>query len=513
MVRACASTSKEDYHLQYIFCLPKPKEVAIVLSPATWEAWQKREDSSPELMRKQLSSFSWGLFDTKSYLKTLNKSYEFIIVEDLIDPIQKDKIRMVSPNRVFSQTEVASILDIEKEIVNGSVESIKSELLKKKKMEFFRLLSAFDPEETITISDAKTLARVPLMNEKENKKSENVAVGDGIAKAQYLYRTHNETEQLFAEYLEATENYDEACFVEGITGNNSTDRLVRNEILDDLWLYSHLHAMKTTVGVFDERIFSKIYKKDEADIVLPPLKKLKALCYNELHKQNNMDPKLAQIKHANSYEELESITGKNFRITLGDYMAIAYEKKGVSIFNIIKTDDGLDIYGYSNPPQKDIIKSKDEKGSKVERVKYYAQIEKLAEIKKVEDEIQIIKLKPIKKFDYLTIHQGLLDKIYEQFDIRRKPYEKHLFTKLFYKTFCSHQEIIEYQDELIPTGNVYYLPNLRIHSGRSKPSFADMPQHQPFVQYSAIEHAIMDCKYSLVELLDFARYEEENNDL
>jgi hypothetical protein len=54
---------------------------------------------------------------------------------------------------------------------------------------------------------------------------------------------------------------------------------------------------------------------------------------------------------------------------------------------------------------------------------------------------------------------------------------------------------------------VYYLPNLRIHSGRSKPSFSDMPQHQPFIQYAAIEHAVMDCKYSLVELLEFARYE------
>ena len=48
-----------------------------------------------------------------------------------------------------------------------------------------------------------------------------------------------------------------------------------------------------------------------------------------------------------------------------------------------------------------------------------------------------------------------------------------------------------------------------IHSGRSKPSFKDMPQKQPFIQYAAIEHATLDCKYSLVELLDYARYEQE----
>ena len=134
----------------------------------------------------------------------------------------------------------------------------------------------------------------------------------------------------------------------------------------------------------------------------------------------------------------------------------------------------------------------------------------------VDGKIKINKLKDdLGEFDYLTIHQGLLDKIYEQFNIRRNPYQKHKFTKLFYETFCSHKDIIEYKDEQIKEGNVFYLPNLRIHSGRSKPSFADMPQHQPFMQYSAIEHAVMDCKYSLVELLDFARYEDDksNNDL
>ena len=35
-----------------------------------------------------------------------------------------------------------------------------------------------------------------------------------------------------------------------------------------------------------------------------------------------------------------------------------------------------------------------------------------------------------------------------------------------------------------------------------------MPQKLPFVQYAALDHAVMDCKYSLVELLDYARYEE-----
>ena len=31
-----------------------------------------------------------------------------------------------------------------------------------------------------------------------------------------------------------------------------------------------------------------------------------------------------------------------------------------------------------------------------------------------------------------------------------------------------------------------------------------MPQHQPFIQYSALENAVFDCKMTLVELLDYA---------
>ena len=502
MVRACANNAEDDYHLQYIFCLPKPKEVAIILSKDQWENGFDAKERRNQ-MKNHLSALSWGLFDADSYLKTRNKSYEFIIVDDSIDSELVNKIRMVSPNRVFLQHEVKNILDVEKDIIHGDRKTITCKYLKQKKVNLFRILSHFDPKaDCITISDPKTLARIPTF---EKQKSKKVNVEDGIAKARYLYRTHNETEQLFAEYLDATEKYKDAKFVEGITGNNSTDRLVRNEILDDLWLYSHLHAMKTTVGVFDERIFSKIYKKDEADIILPHLDKMKLLCFRELHAQNAKDPRLKQIRSARSYVELEAIIGKDLTTIYGDYMAIAYERKGVSIFNIIKVKDGLDIYGYAQKEREEIVLDKTSK-----RIKYRSVIEKVAEIRKNNGKIQIKKINPkLGKFDYLTIHQGILDKIYEQFDIRRDPYQKHQFTKLFYKTFCSHKEIIKYRDEQIKEGNVFYLPNLRIHSGRSKPSFADMPQHQPFMQYSAIEHAIMDCKYSLVELLDFARYEDD----
>ena len=126
-----------------------------------------------------------------------------------------------------------------------------------------------------------------------------------------------------------------------------------------------------------------------------------------------------------------------------------------------------------------------------------------------------------KRFDLFSIHQGILDKLYEVFGIKDKPYEKELLTKEFFNTFSSSvadveekegyenkEEMIEEKDNLSTEKNKhYFLPGMSIHSGRSKPGSSDMPQQIPFIQYASIENAVLDCKYSLVELLDFARYE------
>lgn len=509
MVRACANSPEEDYHLQYVFCLPKPKDVAVIVSPQKWAEWGKRGDPQGghrKLICEHLSRLSWSIYPVDEYLNTPNKSFEFIIIDRGVQKDAIDAIRMVSPNRVFNQEDITDIINITRALVKGDVNALNASFIKKVKVALFEKLCNFEKDkDKITISDPKTKARLPKLKDLPK----GVTIVDGRTRAKYLYRTHNETENLFNDFMDKTKNYKQSIFVEGITGNNSTDRLVRNDNIDDLWLYRHLHAMKTSVGIFDERIFSKIYKKDESDIVIRPLNDLIDECYES-------DPR-EEILLAQSYEELEKVSGKVFTQVYGDYLAIAYEKKGVGVFNIVKTNDGLDIYGYGGyvrVPESISAKLKDkENESKVMKsVKYYSIIEKVGEIRQIDGKIKITRIKNTKLFDYLTIHQGLLDKVYEQFGIRHNAYEKHLFTKSFYEAFCKDSRTIQYSDDKIKVNgisrSVFFLPRLRIHSGRSKPSFADMPQHQPFMQYAAIEHAIMDCKYSLVELLDFARYEK-----
>lgn len=112
------------------------------------------------------------------------------------------------------------------------------------------------------------------------------------------------------------------------------------------------------------------------------------------------------------------------------------------------------------------------------------------------------------QFYTLSIHQGLLDKLYNVFRIKKNDIEaKENLTKDFYEHFIvdANDKKIEFRD----SNNIlrYFLPGMTIHSGRSKPSKEDMPQHLPFIPYSALEHAVLDCKYSIVNLLDSARYE------
>lgn len=497
MVRACAENENEDFHLQYIFCLPKPKEVAIILSEKEYEQWIGEE------IKKLYSKNAWGIFSVKSFINERNKSYEFILASSEVKDSEINQIKKLSPKRVYTQGEVKDIIHIDKNIFSESFNNFKTVF-----EALYKMLCQFDPEkDKIVIGDGK----VKKGNNLPEDYKDYVRIEEGASTGRWLYKTHNDTEQNFTAYIKNAS--DETLFVEGITGNNSTDRLIRNDNIDWLWLYRHLHAMKTSVGIFDERIFSKIYKKDEADIRIAQLPAHELLDYKlSITRENDRlyrpllrlhnSLKDSQLSDQEIVEKLETILGNNPREVLGDYLSIVYEKKGVSVFNILKSDTKMEIYGFGE------IKWNEE------GTRCYSVIKKIGEITRDANSghFEISNQEGL-KFDYLSIHQGLLDKIYELFNIRHNAEAKHEFTKAFYLAFSKDSKVITYKDKMISSltdkngKEVYFLPNLCIHSGRSKPSFADMPQHQPFIQYSAIEHAVMDCKYSLIELLDFARYE------
>lgn len=98
------------------------------------------------------------------------------------------------------------------------------------------------------------------------------------------------------------------------------------------------------------------------------------------------------------------------------------------------------------------------------------------------------------KFDYISIHQGMLDKLYGV----DKNKERREVTDGIYECLSCHRKS--------PIGNGFQ-EGLSIHSGRSKPEVSNMPQKLPFIQYSALSDALFDCKYTLINLLSYAKYE------
>lgn len=549
--RLTSSNKNGKGNLQYIFCLMRPKKVAVISS---------RFANCASFNRARYKSCSWGLFSPEEYIGVSNKSYEFILLDDNRDGKRYDEIRRCTSSRLFRLSEVFNwgrglFCDEEtffSDLFNGEIDC-DAFLIK-----LYKFLSNCNPNDLIAIHDEKSWGE--LSREKGLQESEitsgivTICKSGGVVRP-YLYRTHYETEENFNYVINMMNNsgaYSQNLFIEGITGNNSTDRLVRNEEINDLWSYRHLHSMKENIAIFDERIFSKVYGKEERDFYQSDvfrLDKLKAKCINyfddALRKQELSDDDYKEIigiinEEILSVEELrgfikeEGLSEETINrifdsaIISNSFTGTAYAQKGINIFNLIKSDkEDKKFYlcGLKWNDESDIVSTLyrkreiNEKGDFV--YKSYSKCEVLATISWNSDDINsplVVERcgeTPIglftNRYDRISIHQGLLDKLYDEFEIKGKPNEKERLTKCFFEKFARLEticDIIEFRDSNnLKEFNQWFLPGMCIHSGRSKPNTNDMPQHLPFIQYSSVEHAVMDCKYSLVELLDYARYE------
>jgi hypothetical protein len=574
-------------HLQYIFCIMRPKKVAFVSS---------RFDNQ--------SHDGYFFLSPKQYLRFPNKNFEFVVYLDekiiiykrdmiakkrkkeeenthlnkgLFEAAMKkfeeemtllEKARCLSSQRFYKLSELwkedysKAIKDIDElisdinTIKNGPEEDVKKkteEGFKKKTGEIYlRLyqhLSGWDGKEKILIDDGK--AELQHHNEKKSleeghkyastieekkeykKKIENLLTPKELTfnlntedndNIKYWYIRHLEEKR---EFKKKAINYNkELDFSEGITGDNSTDRLVRNESKTKLWFYKHLHAMKQQVAIFDERIFSKVTGLDESDFVSPGVswgKDLKAdkkylksqFSFSDKDKRT-IDKKLLNrkqlerfIEKRNLKLEVSNCPSDIKKADAQNHMGATYIYKKLFIFSFIRSIEDtkcFNLYGIN------IDKGKPN----------YSECIKYATISWNDSKKQLVFNPSIEqrpkwmKFHSLSIHQGLLDKFYAAFGIQKEDVEaKENLTKDLYEYFIIDAKkqminLLEDKDkdkDKDPKISRYFLPGMVIHSGRSKPSKEDMPQRLPFIPYSAIEQAVLDCKYSIVELLDYARYE------
>lgn len=556
-------------HLQYIFCLMRPKKIAFISS-----RFKDRETFN----NNKLTELCWGAYTPNDFLNLHNKSYEFILFDDELDGAFFNLIRGVSSSRLLKFSDILGKKGFPQQ--SELLELIKTGNVSKEKAldiisNLYEILSANIETDNIAIHDYTAWNKIPYDGENKDsivKKGIVTICKSGGVFSPYIYRTHYETEENFNIVINDIvdgKNYQNTLFIEGITGNNSTDRLVRNEDFNEIWAFKHLHAMKQKIAIFDERIFSKIYGKEENDFSLSEEKKLsiskqKTLDYLEkiINKLNNKDLSPEEQKtlseaidvkeiipeEIENIEELKDLLSEleflkvplddifDYTILANSFNGTANYQKGISIFSLIRDEDNQKSFklcglrwdcpnNVASTLKRNII-GEDDKGNSI--YKSYSKCEVLAKITwDISNEEEPLSIKEVgvtpkilysKGFDKISIHQGLLDKLYEGFGIKDNPKEKERLTKALFDLFSNKSHLAFHVNEAIRNNDnqilgtkelqdKWFLPGFSIHSGRSKPGESDMPQHLPFIQYAAIEHAVLDCKFSLVELLDYARYE------
>lgn len=547
-------------HLQYIFCVLRPKRVAIVSSKFPQEEEKLGKDKLNEIYNTDaFLRNSWTAFHPIDYIKEKNKSFEFVIYDEPDkngDSYWYD-LRYVSSSRLLKLTETPLknvLFENIKKSFGDSEEDLKLEkdLYHGMLGTLYRYISHYkEKEDYILIDDKKTNARKG--NENEFKPFNAITIIDGQFKEAnvdtnkgnwYIYRTHHDSAEEFKIFISEQEGkiFKQGVYVEGITGNNSTDRLIRNEKLDEEWFYRHIHAMKEKVAIFDERIFTKVYGIEEADLTTSitdwtTIEKELSEKYFKENKIDDWDEQDKLIANPNWHDKLKQkyekevakmtcLQSKDAMNAKTGYAPTSYSQKGIFVFSLIRDPQNVSTFNLYG------IKRNIKDGVPIDSnvyEKYVSVCQKLATLNWDSKGLHVVWLDKNdifykEKFNHISIHQGLLDKLYAVFRIKDNDDLKEKLTWQFYEEF-SLQKPVKVKEELennqlrikevtddnqkmgIDGSCFSLLPGMCIHSGRSKPSKTDMPQRIPFIQYASIENAVTDCKYSMIELLDYARYE------
>lgn len=530
-----------DYTLSYILCLPKPRKVAFVLNNEMWEEQWKDED-----LNNVIKSFGCEVFvvEKNEYYAKKYKENDNIKLADIISDFEIVCMPSVYKNTICPSISSRYIAD------EGKIKDILTDLsgckddkqnkfdeqkLKETIRGIYRIwFEATYPNSNsqLVIADEKASkdkeTECEILNKgKEDKDrvilkiasqedsnsntstqkaedtKENVATKDDCTD-NVVYSTHFRGLEFdttdYGQMLTAS-----TC-IEPITGNNSTARLIRQDEWNEEWQYKLLSSGLAKVAIFDERIFSSFISRESKAKIDDLVNKIKEIKLNK--PENTWKKEFIDLGiepgHAISLKtaddaEMKSIL-KAYAVIYRYEVAQKNHERRIYAFDISNVNEKqVDIVGYNVHYGKQVgAYPKHEKNPEVTiaQITYDA---KDVKVKLTEEGQKIFADSKSEIFDYITIHQGVLDKIYTAFGIKNDGDEKYKVTNALHKCFSK-------QDT--PTEVKKFLPNFIIHSGRSKPSKNDMPQEQPFVQFAAVDHAVKDCKYTLVELLASAHYEK-----
>ena len=496
----------ETCFIQYLICLPKPKQVAVV--------FDKLDKNLKKKWKEKLNKYGWSV-NYKEKFQNQSADYELVIAQnenvmEFIKPYSPSRITCLESESkleeftTFFNEEHAE--EKEQEKVEETLKAYTEHYYEKWLGECFET-----PLPILSIRDEKALKNFKSKNhilpdkiEIYDEHDKNISDGE----SRVIYATH------YNSLIENSDRkYHKALFIDGVTGGNSTDRLLRHEKIDNLWRLKHLGAALSKVAIFDERIFQIVTPKNpEPDIddlakifdiwydidlndetCEEEAEKIWANDFKNIYKypdekNNDWTSKLEYYwSDEHRKELLDGVTRIKGKKLYDISEAERFFERGVWLYDLLFYDakQKIKIVGYNRKPGDKLVKPPAE-----------AEVTVIGTISKSDDQYRIHIYEPglFEGFDFLLIHQGLLDKIYRLFSITEAEQKKD-FTKAFYSALSKNKPMKK-----------GYLPKFIIHSGRSKPEKRDMPQNQPFIQFAALESAVRDCKYTLVEQLLSAHY-------
>ena len=491
-------------HIQYIICLPKPKKIAFVCS--THE--QIKDERMPEGLKlfmtlaEQKGNTTEDTKAVKRYVKDNDiADYELIVCTE------EDKKRLLPyvGSRIYTCDDmeiinfVKAVQDDERKRGNDSVNVIGDIYIKWLEQKF--KCQSGEKLSKLVINDGQAYEN--HISDTNGSRKRNVELGND----RIIFNSGDSTSNqlVYSKHYNPKEHrfYDQAPFVEGISGGNSTDRLLRQDEWTKEWYVKHITAALTKVAIFDERIYSNFIRHNTSKgWSKARLEEWLKEHQNKLHNDNPtrslwiemrnhfssikkediaklLETKDNEVSFTKDVEKINSFLRLLPQDSIDYSVADLFRRKGVWAFNIKVEEKRIGekcviIMGYT------------EKNGETE-------IARLIKRSDQQDIVLIVDDGFKKKFHFVTIHQGILDKIYSALGISKE--EKNKVTEELFDKFCDSEKV---------NG---YLPQFIIHSGRSKPNDTDMPQKQPFIQFAALDHAVKDCKYTLTELLYSAHYE------
>lgn len=506
-----------SFAIRYYICLSKPKRVAFLLDKDF-----SCNNSISDVLRKK----GCGLFSGKeAWQNSSIADYDLVV---LCTDVPEEHLMNISSRYLpYNEQNIETFKTLVPLLRTGNAEQAVNDTVAAYFKCWYESIANSSPH-NLSILDEKA----KFKHQEERTRGILLGTTTTVDKDYYnkaiVFSTH--FSGMSSKTLPMQQLYAQAAFVEGITGNNSTDRLIRQTDWTEEWKYKHLAAGLLRVAIFDERIFSTISpmkKRGEASLSSDSISKFANHFW-----QNNVAPTVDDLYDAFSAEYSAKISDNNIIKSIFNHFGEALPSKEDFIKQVVQSTSGLkdDIYDINKTQlyyERRIwaydIKVSD--NSNIDIIGYNAPIEESVGVFEPQkhnvthvgtltkkDNGYVLAMSEISqakhKFDFISIHQGILDKIYNFFGINNISNAQERENEKLKITYAIFNELSVKAKENKFKETDEFLPQMIIHSGRSKPNSSDMPQKLPFVQFAAIDHAVRDCKYTLSELLYSAHYEE-----